>query len=76
MLITDIDEGLLFTSDNLFWGTIKLFSEVKNNFLVPKNKLSDVNKTYIDKGQKFKQLTCDLMAFFCIKQANYQKLVS
>ena len=46
---------VLFTSDNLFWVDDKLFLEVKNHLLSPQNKLSDVNKTFIDlgNGQKF-----------------------
>ena len=47
---------VLFTSDNSFWvDDDKSFSKVKIIFLSQKNKLSDVNKTYIEIriGQKF-----------------------
>ena len=41
-----------------FLGKRKLFSEVKNHFLVPQNKLSEVNKIYtnISNRQKFELL--------------------
>ena len=45
--------------DNFFSGCEKMsFRSKKNHFLFPKNKLSDVSKTYIDisNGQKFELL--------------------
>ena len=64
LLITYIDVGqlsILFTPDNSFFGDEKMIFKSKESFPIH-NKLSDVNKAYIDiigNGQKF-ELTVTL----------------
>jgi hypothetical protein len=50
-------------SDNLFLGDKNMiFFISENNFFVPEKKVSDISKTYINKGlgQKFELLDCFL----------------
>ena len=55
---------VLFTSDNSIFGDEEIILNSESHFIIPQNKLLDVNKTYIDLsyGQKFEKIICDVLS--------------